>query len=220
MNTFSPQNLSEMPREKAARNGIEALSDTELVALILGSGGKGVPLLTLAEQVLALIDDKGAEITMKDLSSVPHIGPARATLLLGVFEFVRRRISPHGVKIRKASDVLPLLQHWQDRNQECFIVLTLNGAHEVLSKKLITIGLANTTQVHPREVFSCAIADRACAIIVAHNHPSGDTTPSESDRSVTKRLVEAGDLLGIKLLDHIIFSTRGFYSFCEAGDCY
>lgn len=113
------------------------------------------------------------------------------------------------------NDVLPLIQHFSDRKQEHFTAISLNGANEVLNVRIVTIGLVNQSQVHPREVFADALTDRASAIIVAHNHPSGNLTPSMEDIEVTKRIKEAGKILGLKLLDHIIFSTKGSYSFKE-----
>jgi DNA repair protein RadC len=121
------------------------------------------------------------------------------------------------VKIRSAKDVVPLVSHLANRQQEHFLTVSLNGAHEVIASRVVTVGLANSTQIHPREVFAEAISDRACAIIAAHNHPSGDLSPSTEDLAVTERLTQAGGILGIRLLDHIIFSANGFFSFAEAG---
>ena len=113
---------------------------------------------------------------------------------------------------------MPLVSHLADRKQEHFICISLNGAHEVIASRVITIGLVNATQVHPREVFCDPICDRASAVIVAHNHPSGQLEPSNADRLVTKNLKEAGELLGIRLLDHVIFSSAGFYSFADKAE--
>lgn len=137
--------------------------------------------------------------------------------VLSVTFVARRRIRPRGIKITNAADVFPLVRHLGDRKQELFIAVSLNGAHEVIATRVVTIGLLDRTQVHPREVFADAITDRAASIVVAHNHPSGDLKPSEQDIVVTKRLVEAGKLLGISLLDHLVFCESGFVSFAELG---
>lgn len=173
--------------------------------------------MKISSEILPLIDSNWENLKLEDLSKVSGIGKAKASLLISALEFARRRIRPHGNRIRQAKDILPLVSHLSDRKQEHFICISLNGAHEVIASRTVTIGLVNATQVHPREVFSDPICDRASAIIVAHNHPSGQLEPSSADREVTKNLIGAGELLGIKLLDHIIFAQSGFYSFAENG---
>lgn len=116
------------------------------------------------------------------------------------------------------ADIMPLIQHYSDRRQEHFLGISINVANEVMNIRVITIGLVNKTQIHPREVFADALADRASAIIVAHNHPSGSLQPSPEDIRITGQLKEAGTILGVPLLDHIIFSSRGYYSLGEHND--
>lgn len=145
------------------------------------------------------------------------MGPAKATLIKSAMEFSRRRIKPEGLKISFPPDVLPLIRHYADRKQEHFICVSLNGANEVITSRVVSVGLVNKTQVHPREVFADPITDRASAIIVAHNHPAGKLTPSREDEEITKRLKQAGETLGIKLLDHIIFNHKSYYSYLEDG---
>ena len=118
-------------------------------------------------------------------------------------------------RVRAPSDILPVLDEWAHEEQEHFIVATLNGAHEVICAHCITKGLVNRTIVHPREVFRPALLDNACAVILAHNHPSGQWEPSGEDIELTKRLKQGGDLMGIPVLDHIIVTKNGFYSFLE-----
>ncbi len=113
---------------------------------------------------------------------------------------------------------IPVIRHYANRRQETFLSVSLNGAHEVIKIRVVSIGLVNRTLVHPREVFADPLADRAAAVICAHNHPSGNTDPSPDDREVTDILKKAGKILGIELLDHIIFSEAGFYSFLEKGE--
>ena len=217
MKSISQIPVSERPREKLLSKGATALSDLELLAIALGSGNKEAGVMELAEKILAVIDKQNGSLKASDLIKVPGIGQAKAALISAMLEFSRRRIKPEGIIIRTASDVVPIIKHMVDRKQEYFICISLNGAHEVIASRIITVGLVNASQVHPREVFGDAITDRACAIIVAHNHPSGDLQPSREDIEVTTRLKEAGNTVGIKLLDHVIFSHRGFYSFCEQG---
>ncbi len=209
--------IRDRPREKLARNGPATLSDRELLAIALGSGNKQDDVLTLSERILAVIDEKNGGLRIDDLTQIKGVGTARAALISAMLEFSRRRIRPEGVRIKSASDVIPLVKHLCDRKQEHFVCVSLNGAHEVIASRIVTVGLVNAAQVHPREVYSDPITDRACAVIVAHNHPSGELTPSSEDSEVTRRLKQAGDTLGIKLLDHIVFSHRGFLSFREQG---
>lgn len=205
----------ERPREKLVELGSRALSDQELLAIILGRGTQKHDVMSLSRRIIAIIDRQGVDITAADLLGVEGIGPAKATLIAAAFEFVRRRVRPEGVRIKHPTDVLPLIQHYADRKQEHFIVVSLNGAHEVMSTRVVTIGLVDQSHVHPREVFSDPITERASAIVLAHNHPSGQLVPSPEDLDVTHRIKVAGDILGIEVLDHVLFTHKGFYSFAE-----
>ena len=205
----------ERPREKLVELGSRALSDQELLAIILGRGTQKHDVMSLSRRIIAIIDIQGVDITAADLLDVEGIGPAKATLIAAAFEFVRRRVRPEGVRIKHPTDVLPLIQHYADRKQEHFIVVSLNGAHEVMSTRVVTIGLVDQSHVHPREVFSDPIVERASAVVLAHNHPSGQLVPSPEDLDVTHRIKVAGDILGIEVLDHVLFTHKGFYSFAE-----
>ena len=132
-------------------------------------------------------------------------------------EYARRRIKPEGLKISTPADVLPLIRHFADRKQEHFLSITINGANEVLNVRVVSIGLVDRSPVHPREVFADALSDRASGIVVAHNHPSGNLEPSDADLDVTSQLLQAGKILGIELLDHIVFNRSDYFSFLEAG---
>jgi len=129
-------------------------------------------------------------------------------------------IRPEGFKIGLPPDVLPLIQHMADRKKEYFLCISLNGAYEVIAVRTVSVGLVNKTQVHPWEVFADPITDRATAIIVAHNHPTGNLTHSKDDIAITRQLKSAGETLGIRLLDHIIFGNKGYYSFQESDRLY
>jgi len=210
--------LDERPREKLLKKGAESLSDLELMAIILGKGSQKNDVLSLAKQLIKAIDEKGIKVQAKDILDIDGIGEAKATTIVAAFEFVRRRIKPEGLKIKFPVDVLPLIQHYGDRKQEHFLSISINGANEVMNIRVVTIGLINKSQVHPREVFADVIAERASAIIIAHNHPVGDLRPSNEDITVTKRIKEAASILGISLLDHIIFNSKGYYSFVEKDE--
>ncbi len=129
------------------------------------------------------------------------------------YEMVSERKARYPVRITMPGDAYGVLKRYTNTTQEQFIVLTLNGAHEVISAKIVSLGLLNRTIVHPREVFVKAIKDSAAAVIISHNHPSGQLEASDEDKLVTKRLVEAGDVIGIPVLDHLIITRKGFLSF-------
>lgn len=205
----------ERPREKLLEKGAKILSDQELLAVILGRGTQKNDVLSLSKKIVKLIDSIGLEFQAKDIIEIDGIGEAKATSLCAAFEFVRRRIKPEGLKIKFPADILPLIQHYGDRKQEHFICVSINGANEVMTVRVVTIGLINKSHVHPREVFADVIAERASAVIVAHNHPNGELNPSREDIQITKRLKEAANILGLNLLDHIIFNAKGYYSFAE-----
>lgn len=134
------------------------------------------------------------------------------------YQYIAERKATYSKRLSSPSDVVPLLRRYKNLQQEAFIVITLNGAHEVISIRMVSVGTLDRTIVHPREVFCDTITDRAAAVIVAHNHPSGNTDPSHEDRELTRRLKDAGSLLGIPVLDHIIIAKgSSYYSFLETG---
>ena len=197
------------------RAGIAALSDEELVSLLIGKGTAGHPVGSVSREVISLIDRVNGAPQSADLCGISGLGPAKAATIAAAFELGRRVLIPERRKIRSPCDILPIVDRFLDRPQECFLALSLNGAHEVLSARVVTIGLVNRTVVHPREVFADPLTDRAASVILAHNHPSGSLEPSAEDVEVTRRMRSAGQLLGIPVLDHVIFSRRGYYSFLE-----
>lgn len=205
------------PREKLKEKGAEALSDTELIAIILGSGNKDQDVMTLASRVAKLIAENKGRISLDGISSIDGIGLAKASQILAGFELARRHIVKESVKITEAKDILPLISDISNKQQEYFICISLNGANEVIEKRIVTVGLLDKSQVHPREVFADVITDRAASVIFAHNHPSGELKPSNSDLKIHEQLTEAAKILGIKVLDHIVVSKKGYYSFQEEG---
>lgn len=209
--------MQDRPREKLLAKGAGALSDQELLAVLLGKGSAQLDVMTLAAKLARVLDEKGLGVRIEDLTGFDGVGEAKATLVLAAIEFARRRIKPEGLKINTPADVLPLIRHFADRKQEHFLAVTINGANEVLNVRVVSIGLIDRSPVHPREVFADALTDRASGIIVAHNHPAGSLEPSPSDMDATKQIKKAGEIIGIEVLDHIIFNRKGYYSFLESG---
>ena len=215
--TIAQMAEADRPREKLLSKGAAALSDRELLAVLLGKGTPGMDVMTLAGKLARLIDEKGLRVTAGELMQFEGVGDAKATLVLAAIEFARRRIKPEGAKIETPADLLPHVRHYADRKQEHFLCASVNGANEILNIRVVSVGLIDRSPVHPREVFADALVDRASAVIVAHNHPSGGVEPSPSDIGITVQLKAAGAILGITLLDHIIFNRTAYFSFLEAG---
>ena len=205
------------PREKLREKGPQALTDEELVSAILGMGTSGIDVRTMARHVAGLIREHKEGLSLNHLLAVPGIGLAKAAQILSAFELARRHLFKETIKIVCAKDVLPLVADIAGKQQEHFVCISLNGANEVIEKRVVTIGLLNKSPVHPREVFADVIADRAAAVIFVHNHPSGELQPSESDLNIHRQLTEAGKILGIQVLDHVIVNRKGYYSFRETG---
>ena len=199
------------PREKLQARGAEALSDYELLMAIIGSGTQYADVTKLAREVQKLLKEKGSELAYEDLLSVKSLGPAKATNIMAGFELWRRQFEVTERPIIDTPEkAVAQLSDIRDKKQEYFVCLTLDGANRLIAKRIISIGTLTSSLVHPREVFSDAITDRAASIIVAHNHPSGNLQPSGADRAVTERLREAGELLGVTLLDHLIITKDSF----------
>lgn len=207
----------ERPREKLQYGGVSPLSDLELMCILLGRGTKHRPVQDIAHDVLdCLARQKCADF--KALSEIEGVGTAQATTIVSALELGRRLGAAGRRRVSGPADVFDLLRHYGDREQEHFIVIMLNGAMEVIRTRVVTVGLVNRTLVHPREVFSECIRNMGTAVILAHNHPSGNPTPSNDDIELTARLRKAGDILGIEVLDHIIFTAEKYYSMREEGE--
>jgi DNA repair protein RadC len=209
--------MEKRPREKILREGPEKLSDRELLCILLNTGIKGKSVNALAEELLKKQKQKNGIPSCTQLRNICGLGNTKIAAITAALEFGRRRWGQREIRIRSPEDIYNLIKHYADRRQERFLCISLNGAHEVLAVRVVTVGLVNKTIVHPREVFSDPIQDRASAICVAHNHPSGKLEPSGEDGEITRQLKDAADILGINFLDHIIFSIDGFYSFSRAG---
>ena len=209
--------VSEQPRERLRNLGPAALSDRELLSIVLNTGIKGKNVSVLAEEVLNRLEMDDQIPSVQDLASLAGLGYAKASAIIAALEYGRRRWGIAGTRIRNPQDIYNAVRHFADRRQERFISISLNGAHEILAVRVVTLGLVNRTIVHPREVFADPLLDRASAVCVAHNHPSGQVEPSPEDDEVTTRLKSAAEVLGIHLLDHLIFSQTQYYSYLTAN---
>lgn len=218
-NYISPQALPEeqRPRERLLARGPAALSDHELLMILLNSGVKGRNVSRMAADLIKYLDSEDEIPSVYDIALLNGLGSSKACSVAAMLEYGRRRWGPCGSRISQPSDVYTLIRHYADRQQERFLCISLNGAHEVLAVRIVTIGLVNRTICHPREVFADPLKDRASAVIVAHNHPSGRLEPSAEDEEITSRLKTSSEILGISLLDHLIFSESSYYSFVQAG---
>ncbi|MDR2020200.1 MAG: DNA repair protein RadC [Treponema sp.] len=207
--------LFQRPRERLCREGPEALSDQELLAILLNTGIRGKNVSVLARELMEYLDREKGIPPVKELIRLTGLGSSKASAVAAMLEFGRRRWGFSGTRIKSPSDIYAIIRHHADRRQERFICLSLNGAHEVLAERIVTIGLVNRTIVHPREVYADPLLDRASAVIVAHNHPSGQLEPSTEDDEITARLKAAADILGLYFLDHLIFSEDAYYSYSQ-----
>jgi DNA repair protein RadC len=206
------------PREKIRKRGASCLTNQELIAAILGSGGPGRNVRVLAKEISDIIERNPDAVRYQDFASVKGMGSAKTSQIIACLEFARR-IYPDTTtpKISTPADILPCVSFLAGKKQEHFICITLNGANEVIQTRTITMGLLNHSLVHPREVFADAITDRAASIICVHNHPSGTLDPSSQDIAITRQLADAGTLVGIRLLDHLIVTDSGYLSMKEQG---
>ncbi len=216
-----PEN--ERPRERLISDGPESLANHELLAILLRTGTKDESVLQLANRLLNHFEGLRLlkDATIEEITSIKGIGTAKAVQILAAIE-LGRRISrlqyDERYVIRSPEDGAKyVMEDMRFLSQEHFVCLYLNTKNQVIHRKTVFIGSLNASIVHPREVFKEAIKRSAASIICAHNHPSGDPTPSREDIEVTKRLVECGRMIGIELLDHLIIGDRKFISLKEKG---
>ena len=210
--------LSERPRERLLKLGSEALSSQEILALILGRGIKGESVIITAQKLLSRFGNLKnlASASMEELTQIKGIGPAKAAQIKATFELSKRLedSSDEGSKItvKSPEDAIKAAKSLKGKRKEHFLVLCLNTRNHLINTHNVSIGSLDCSIVHPREVFKEAISSCAASVIFVHNHPSGDPTPSEDDIKLTKRLVEAGEIIGIEVLDHIIICDRDHLS--------
>jgi len=209
----------ERPREKLVAKGAENLKDSELLAILLRTGKAGKNVIEIASQILTKHSKKRLlQMTYQDLVKIGGIDSAKATTLLAAFELAKRALEVNDTNLPTIStpkDVVAQLTDLRHNKKEHFIALYLNARNQLVYKETISMGTLNANLVHPREVFEPALKHSAAGIMVAHNHPSGDPKPSEDDLEITKRLVEAGKMMGVELLDHVIIATSNHFSFKE-----
>lgn len=213
---MSDRHKHDRPREKLQTRGASALSDFELLQALIGSGNAQADVSAIAKNTLKLIQQHGADVSYEQLQQVTGMGAAKITELLAALELSKRYlINPDQPIIDSPEKAVEQLADIRDKKQEYFVCMTLDGANRLIAKRIITIGTLTSSLVHPREVFADAITDRAASIIVAHNHPSGSLDPSPADREVTTRLQQAGTLLGISLLDHVLITKTSSMSIVD-----
>lgn len=219
-----PHLRSELPRERLQSRGADALTAVELIAVLLGTGRAGEDVLSVARGLLGAADGSLRRLAARppgELQRVPGVGPVKAARLMAALELaarLARETRPPVPRIRAPSDVVQLVgPRIRDLPVEEFHVLALDTQSQVVRDVLVTRGILNSSLVHPREVFRAVVAEAAAGVILVHNHPSGDPTPSAEDRHVTGQLVAAGRLLDLPVYDHVIIAGDRWLSMASAG---
>ena len=204
------------PYSRIAKFGAETLTDEELAMCVIGSGTSKNNVADIAINLISAME-KIPEISVDELIKIPGLGKSKASAIIAAIELSRRFCKKPNCRrqIISPGDVYREVWHYASREQENMIVVMLNGAHEVIDTVVATTGILNRTLVHPREIFATAIEKRAAAVAIAHNHPSGNSTPSNADVDMTKQLAQALDVVGIKLEDHLVITTNGYFSMRE-----
>ena len=218
---WSPE---DRPREKLLRKGTSALSDTELIAILIGSGTPKNSAVELAKKIIQSVGNnlhELARLSVKDLMKVNGIGEAKAVSIVAALELGRRRKdqgAEEKPKISSSKDAYDQINpDLMDLQHEEFWVLLLNRANRMIRKKRVSEGCVSGTVADPKIIFKMALEELASGVIVAHNHPSGNLTASQSDIDLTKKLKEAGKFLEVQLLDHLIIAGQKYYSFADEG---
>ena len=217
--------VSERPQEKLLYGGVKGLSNSELLALIIRTGSTDRSAIQLAEEVISYTSDNIGDLGMaevRELTDINGIGEAKACSIVAAMELSKRlksdRLAGSKQRLRDSRDVADMLMdELAGEKREVFMAINLNTKLQIESKSLISIGNLDSAPVHPREVFAPAVKRGSAAVIVAHNHPSGDPAPSSQDIEVTVRLKEASEIIGIKLLDHVIVGNGRFTSMKSEG---
>lgn len=209
----------ERPREKIERYGPERLSNSELLAILLRTGSQGVNVIELSGRILKKFSENSLpNVTVTDLKNTFGLGTAKASEIVACFELGRRLLQKkQSALLLSPKDVWDELKEIRSSKKEHFVVFFLDARNQETRREVVSIGSLNTNHVHPREVFEPAIAANAAQIILAHNHPSNNSRPSNDDLKITNQLVEAGKILGISIVDHVIVAKESFMSFKEDG---
>lgn len=202
-------------RERALEHGMSFPFDEELVMMILGSGTKELPIEKLSRIVIDTLNDSNTDEIVKNLLKIKGVGKSKALAIASALELGRRRSQHIKGLIRTPQDVIPFVRNYSVSEKEHLILVTLNGGHEIIETTVVSIGTLNKTLIHPREVFSVAIKHNAAAMLLCHNHPSGNCSPSPEDIEATEILLAASKIMGIELLDHVIIDKETYFSFVE-----
>lgn len=222
MSTLHDLPKDERPRERLIKYGVEVLSLQELLALIFGRGTKGEPVMKISQQLLSKFGSLQtlSETSIEDLRLIKGFGLAKSCQLKACFELSRRlnssvvinknneriTVSPNNIYQQLRSKII-------NYHKEHLLVVSLDNRNKIIGIDTVSVGTLNSNLIHPRETFEVAVKRHAAQIILCHNHPSGELSPSEDDLKITKNLIQAGKILGIELIDHLIISKEGFYSF-------
>jgi len=209
----------ERPRERLISKGPENLKDEELLAILLRTGREGKNVLELAKQILRKYSKKRLlKLKYEDLIKIKGINSAKACTILAAIELVKRALEIGEETlpvIRLTKDVIAQAVYMRDKTREHLMAIYLNARNEMIFKKPMFVGTLNANLVHPREIFAEALHQNAASVILVHNHPSGDAEPSQDDLEITKRILEAGKIMGIDVLDHVIITKNKVFSFKE-----
>ncbi len=213
--------LENRPRERLEKRGPQVLSDAELLAIILKTGNKDENVIDMSNRLISRYGfDKLSSCSLNELQEINGIGPAKACQIVALFELNKRHSYSklQGKPIKTAKDVFEYCSpKMSSLDREQFMILHLDAKNRVIKDEIVSVGALTGTIAHPREVFKSAIKESAHSVILVHNHPSGDPMPSDEDKDMTKRLFDAGELLGIKVLDHVIVGKEGWYSLKETN---
>lgn len=211
---------NDRPREKLLQHSSSTLSNSELLAILLGTGYRQKSALNLAYDLLKRYSLRNlSRASVRELQNIPGIGISKASSILAAFELGRRMLLEKQEALEKITCVIDAVHIFQnligEQRQEMLAAIYLDSRNNVLSKKIIFIGSVNQSIVHPREIFKLAFEERASSLIIAHNHPSGDPLPSDEDITVTNKIKDSADIFDMILLDHIIIGAGEYYSFAE-----
>lgn len=202
-------------REKALKFGMGYPVDEELLMLILGTGTKSMSVRVMAKKIAEALNESDSDDVVGTLTKVKGIGTGKALAVAAALELGKRRANHLGAHVGTPKDLIPFVKHYAMNEKEYFLVITLNGGHNIIKIHVVSVGTINQTLIHPREVFAEAIRENATAVILCHNHPSGRTQPSKEDIETTKNLEKVSQIVGIPILDHIIIDCNSYFSFLE-----
>ncbi len=199
------------PREKLEKYGPKRLSDSELLAILLGSGIKGKNVLTLSREILRQAEEMGlANISRDDLKKIDGLGRAKISQILALIELSGRLNEKKGIVVQSSEDIWKLCADFYDSKKEHMAVFYLDTNNRIIERRITSIGTLDSNLVHPREIFEPALSLSASSIMIAHNHPSGSLEPSAEDKKITWQLLESANILGFRLLNHVIITQSGF----------